>query len=100
MHMVHALGQEMSMEACFAPHLFEESKNFLRKNLPNHMNNQKPRETEGQRGWNLLVFVDLPSCFLRTNTGTKARCTRGLGRLDCGAASGAIGYEGACPGSR
>ena len=40
-----------------------------------------------------------PSCFLRTNTGTKAGCTRGLGRLDCGAASGAIGYEGACPGS-
>ena len=25
------------------------------------MNNQKPRETEGQRGCNLLVFLDLPS---------------------------------------
>ena len=40
------------------------------------------------------------TCFLRTNAGTKAWCTRGLGRLDCGAASGAIGYEGTCPGSR
>ena len=49
MHMVHGLGQEMSMESCLAPHLFEESKNFLRRNLQNHMNNQKPRETEGQR---------------------------------------------------
>ena len=61
MHMVHGLGQEMSMESCLAPHLFEESKNFLRRNLPKHMNNQKPRETEGQRGCNLLVFLDLPS---------------------------------------
>ena len=49
MHMVHGLGQKMSMEPCLAPHLFEESKNFLRRNLPKHMNNQKPRETEGRR---------------------------------------------------
>ena len=41
MHMVHALGQEMSMEACLAPHLFEEWKNFLRRNLPRHTNNQE-----------------------------------------------------------
>ena len=36
MHMVHELGQEMSMESYLAPHLFEESKNFLRRNLPTH----------------------------------------------------------------
>ena len=61
MHMAHGLGQEMSMESCLTPHLFEESKNFLRRNLSYHMNNQKPRETEGQRGCSLLVFVDLIS---------------------------------------
>ena len=31
--------EEMGMESCLAPHLFEESKNFLRRNLQNHMNN-------------------------------------------------------------
>ena len=60
------------MESCLAPHLFEESKNFLRRNLPNHMNNQKPRETGGQRGCNLLIFVDLPcrSAQLRGRLGS------------------------------
>ena len=56
----HALGQEMNMETCLAPHLFEESKKFLGRILPNHMNNQTPRETEGRRGCNLFVLVDLP----------------------------------------
>ena len=47
------------MEIYLAPHLLQQSKNFLGRNLPNHMNNQKPGETEGRRGCNLLVFVVL-----------------------------------------
>ena len=57
MHMVHGLGQEMSMEKCLAPHLFEESKNFLRRNLPRHTNDQDKQQRGGGGECHLFGFL-------------------------------------------
>ena len=60
MHMVHALAlgqQEMSIETCLAPHLFEESKNFLDGNLPRHTNHQETKQRGGGGECQLFVFL-------------------------------------------
>ena len=57
MHMVHGLAQEMSMETCLAPHLFEESKTFLRRNLPRNTNDQDKQQRGGGGECHLFGFL-------------------------------------------
>ena len=55
--MVHGLGQEMSMETCLAPHLFEKSKNFLGRNPPRHTTNQETKNRRGRGECHPFVFL-------------------------------------------
>ena len=75
MHMVHGLGQEMSMESCLAPHLFEESKNFLRRNLPRHTNDQDKQQRAGGGECHLFVFLICHLALRRSVTDFVASCS-------------------------
>ena len=75
MHMVHGLGQKMSMEKCLAPHLFEESKNFLRRNLPRHTNDQDKQQRAGGGECHLFVFLICHLALRRSVTDFVASCS-------------------------
>ena len=90
MHMVHALGQEMSMETCLAPHLFQESKNFLGRNLPRHTNDQETKQRGGGGECHLFVFL---ICHLalhrsRDRLGRAVLTCKGLGHVNWAEAIG------------
>ena len=73
MHTVHGLGQEMSMEPCLAPHLFEESKNFLRRNLPEH-NYEQSETKRNRRGARVQPTRFLGSAISRDAIANKDTC--------------------------
>ena len=77
MHMVHglAMGQEMSMEKFLAPHLFEESKYFLGRNLPRHTNDQGKKQRGGGGECRLCVFLIWHLALSRSVTDFVASCS-------------------------
>ena len=73
--MVHGLGQEMSMETCLAPHLFEKSKNFLGRNPPRNTTNQETKNRRGRGECHPFVFLICHLALRRSVTNFAASCS-------------------------